>query len=402
VTPADVKRLLGIEISAKEIAALLTRLMFECEVKGDVVTAKSPPHRMDIGQGVIGNADAIEEVARLYGYEKIPSQRLDDELPPQRRNIPVERNSFFQDTLVSMGLQEVISYRFTNAEQDQLVYPPDASPENPVYVEMLNPIAIDKNVLRRSLLASVLDNLERNARLRERLAFFEIGPVFLPVENTLLPKEPMRVAIAMCGLRYPSAWDYKDNGTFDFFDLKGVVEGLLKALHVEDVQFEAGNHPSFHPGKCALVRVSGKEVGWMGELHPQVMSNYNFGDHTRVLAADLDMDTLYKLSPQDFETNPITAFPPVIEDLAMITPENITSAEIVSVIRNAGGFLLKQVDLFDIFRGEQIGAGNKSLAYRLTYQAPNRTLNDIDVGKLRNRIIKQLEKELGVKVRKAE
>ena len=402
ITTADIKRLIGIDIPAEEIAGYLKRLMFECKVNGDAVTATAPPHRMDIGTGVNGRADLAEEVARLYGYENIPSVRLDSELPPLRRNLKEERNHIFQDTLVSMGLQEVISYRFTNPEQEQRIYPADAKPENPAYVEMLNPIAIDKNVLRRSLLASVLDNLERNARLRERLALFEIGPVFLPVEDKLLPEEPMRVAIAMCGLRYPSAWDQKDKGAFDFFDLKGIIEGLLKALHVEDVQFEAGNNPSFHPGKCAVLHVSGEEIGWLGELHPQVMTNYDFGDHTRVLAADLDMDKLFNLSPKYFETNPITAFPPVIEDLAMIAPESITSAEIVAVIRNAGGFLLKQVDLFDIFRGEQIGAGNKSLAYRLTYQAPNRTLNDKDVGKLRNRIIKQIEKELDVKVRTAD
>ena len=401
ITPADVSRLLGIDISAEEIASLLTRLMFECEVKGDVVTAKAPPHRMDIGQGVTGKADLIEEVARLYGYEKIPSIRLDDELPPQRENPQDERNRFFQDTLVSIGLQEVISYRFTNPEQEQKIYPADAKPDEPAYVELKNPIAIEKRVLRRSLMASVLENMEHNARLRDRLAMFEIGPIFLPNKDNLLPDEPVRLAIALGGLRFPDAWDQKVKDAFDFFDLKGIVEALLKALHLSEVKFEAAAHPSFHPGKCAKLSVDGEEIGYLGALHPQVLANYDFND-MQILAADLDADKLYKLSPKNFEAHPITAYPPVIEDLAMIAPESTTSAEIVQVIENAGGFLLKQVDLFDIFRGEQIGEGNKSLAYRLTYQAPNRTLTDNNVGKLRTRIIKQLEKELGVKVRKAE
>lgn len=401
ISTADVTRLLGIEISAKEIASLLSRLMFKCEVKGDIVTAKSPPHRMDIGQGVTGRADLIEEVARLYGYENIPSVRLDDELPPLRGNPTEDRNNFFQDTLVSIGLQEVISYRFTNPEQEQRIYPANAKPKDPVYVEMQNPIAIDKRVLRRSLLASVLDNMERNARLRERLAMFEIGPVFIPNGDNLLPDEPMRLAIAIGGLRFPSAWDQNVKDDFDFFDLKGIVETLLKALHLNDMKFESTSNPSFHPGKCAQLIVAGEVVGYLGVLHPQVLSNYDFNGK-QILAADLDMDKLYQLSPKDFKAMPITAFPPVIEDLAMIAPESTTSAEIVQEIKNAGGFLLKQVDLFDIFRGKQIGEGNKSLAYRLTYQAPNRTLTDKEVGKLRNRIIKQIEKELGVKVRKAE
>jgi phenylalanyl-tRNA synthetase beta chain len=401
VTPADVMRLVGIELTVKEIVGLLTRLEFECTIQGNQVTAKAPPHRMDIGDGVIGKADVIEEVARLYGYEKIPSLILDSELPPQRRNMQEERTRFFQDVLVSMGLQEVISYRFTNPEQENRIYPADTKPADEPYVELQNPIALEKRVLRRSLLACVLEALERNMRLRERLALFEIGPVFLPKENQLLPDEPERLAIAMSGLRHPRAWDQKSTATMDFYDLKGIVDKLLSALHVEEALFEPDTNPSFHPGKCAKLSVAGEPVGWLGELHPQVMENYGFGD-APVLAADLDMEKLYRLSPQQFVAASIASYPPVIEDLAIIAPESTPSAAIVSVIRTAGGFLLNQVDLFDIFRGEQIGAGNKSLAYRLTYQAPNRTLNDKEVGKLRTRIIAQLEKDLDVKVRQAE
>ncbi len=401
ITPQDVNRLIGIDISPDEIAKLLTRLEFECEVKGDQVTVKSPPHRTDIGEGVTGKADVIEEVARMYGYENIPSLILGSELPPQRRNPQEERNRFFQDTLVSMGLQEVISYRFTNPEQEQRIYPNEAKPAAETYVELQNPIAQEKRVLRRSLLASVLDNLERNIRLRERLAFFEIGPVFLPKESQQLPDEPSRLAIALSGLRHPSTWDQKNVENMDFYDLKGIIDQLLSALHIEDAQFEPAAYPSFHPGKCAALKVGEETIGWLGELHPQVKGNYDFGD-APVLAADLDMEKLYELSPQQYEAVTITAYPPVIEDLAMIAPESTPAADIVRVMRTAGGFLLKQVDLFDIFRGEQIGAGNKSLAFRLTYQSPDHTLTDKSVGKLRERIITQLEKELGVKVRKAD
>ncbi len=401
ITTADIKRLIGIDLSAEEIAGLLNRLMFKCEVNGNTVTATAPPHRMDIGVGVNGRADLAEEVARLYGYERIPSTIIASELPPQRPNPVEERNQFFQDTLVSMGLQEVISYRFTNPEQEGRIYPAGARPQKVEYVELQNPIAWEKRVLRRSLLASVLDALERNARLRERLALFEIGPVFLPSGSQQLPEQPYRLAIAMSGLRHPRAWDEKSSVKMDFFDLKGVLDALLSALHIEDARFKPDTHPSFHPGKCARLTISGETAGWLGELHPQVVENYDFND-SAVLAADLDMEMLYRLAPVQFSTVQITAYPPVIEDLAMIAPESVPSDEIVRVMRGAGGFLLKQVELFDLFRGEQIGPGNKSLAFRLTYQAPNRTLTDKEVGKQRERIIAQLEKDLGVKVRKAE
>jgi phenylalanyl-tRNA synthetase beta chain len=400
VTPADVTRQLGVQLSAEQIAAYLRRLQFECEVKDGQVFAKSPAHRMDIGEGVIGKADVIEEVARLYGYDNIPALIIASELPPQRPNPVEERLQFFQDTLVSLGLQEVINYRFTNPDQENRIYPREAKPQNQSYVELQNPIAVEKRMLRRSLLASLLDTLERNVRLRDRLTLFEIGPVFLPDDSRQLPDQPYRLAIAMSGLRHPRAWDRKSSERLDFYDLKGVVDALLSALHLEDVKFEPNAHPTFHPGKCARLVVSGEPAGWLGELHPQVMEQYDFSD-SPVLAADLDMELLYRVSPKSFHAAQITAFPPVIEDLAMIAPEAVASAEIVSLIRKAGGFLLKNVELFDIFRGEQIGAGNKSLAYRLTYQAPNRTLTDKEVSKQRERIISQLEKELGIKVRTA-
>src|SRR5690606_19794754 len=130
------------------------------------------------------------------------------------------------------GLQEVINYRFTNPDQENRIYPADAKLENQRYVELQNPIAVEKRMLRRSLLASLLDTLERNVRLRERLALFEIGPVFLPDDSRQLPDQPFRLAIAMSGLRHPRAWDRKSTEKLDFYDLKGVVDALLSALHL--------------------------------------------------------------------------------------------------------------------------------------------------------------------------
>ncbi len=401
ISEADVEHLLGVHLKAAEIAALLERLEFECTIKEDLVSAQSPAYRTDIGDAVVGKADVIEEVARLYGFDKIPSTRLRAELPPQRGNATEERDRLVQDILASLGLQEIISYRLTNPEAEQRLYPADSQPETPHYVEIQNPIAIEKRVLRRSLLASVLEALERNIRQRERLMLFEIGPVFFPRESVLLPDEPARLAVALSGLRHPSAWDTETPTNFDFFDLKGIIEALLQALHIDEYSFITDSHASFHPGKCALLIIGEEKIGWLGELHPKVMDNYDFLE-APVLATDLDLELLFSLSPNDFVAAPLAVYPPVIEDLAMIVPEKTSSAKIEKVIYTSGGFLLKQVNLFDIFRGEQIGEGKKSMAYRLIYQAPNRTLTDKDVGKLRVRIIKQLEKDLSAKIRKAD
>jgi len=401
ISEDDIERMLGISIDAEETASLLTRLEFICEVKEDTVHATAPDYRTDIADGVVGKADMIEEIARMYGYDRIPATRLRAELPPQRGN-PLEiRDRTVQDILVNLGLQETISYRLTNPDTEARLYPPGSTPESGPYIELQNPIAVEKRVLRRSLLASILEVMEHNIRLRERLQFFELGPVFLPNASNLLPDEPFRLAIAISGLRHQSAWDQDTPTQYDFYDLKGIIEALLTALHINEYEISATKHASFHPGKCGMLSIGGKEIGIFGELHPKVKENYEFLE-APVIAADLDLETLFAQSPEDFKSEPLTAYPPVIEDLAMIVTEETLSADIEKVIIANGGFLLKQVDLFDIFRGKQIGEGMKSMAYRLTYQAPNRTLTDKNVEKLRLRIIKQIEKELGAKVRKAE
>jgi len=396
---AEVERLLGIRLPAKEVAELLTRLEYACEVKGDTVTAKSPPYRTDVAEGAVGQADAIEDIARLYGYDKIPGARLADELPPQRGNPAEERDRSLQDLLTDMGMQEVVSYRLTSPEAEARLLPKGSPVQTLAYVEMQNPIAEERRVMRRSVLACALEALERNIRHRERIALFEIGPAFIPVDGQLLPDEPQRLALAMSGRRHTTSWDTQNPQVMDTFDLKGVVEALLEALHVKDVRFEAAEDPTYHPGKCARLVAGDVELGYLGELHPLVKENYDFLSFP-VLAAELDADALYRLAEKRFESAPVPAYPPVIEDLAMIVADEMPAAQVRETILKAGGFILKDAELFDIFRGEQIGAGNKSLAYRLTWQAPNRTLNDKEVGKMRERVIQVLEKEIKAKIRK--
>lgn len=399
VSESEVERLLGIHLTAKEIAGLLERYEFTCQVEADTVHAKSPPYRTDIGNGVVGRADVIEEIARLHGYERIPAERLADELPPQRGNWQEERDRFFQYQLARLGLQEVISYRLTNPNSENRIYPAEAQKTDADYIRLQNPISEERRVMRRSILASVLEALEGNIRNRQRLALFEIGPIFIPTAPGKLPEEEIRLGMAMSGLRRPSAWDQTQNEEMDFYDLKGVIEALLDALHITQYRFEASQHTAFHPGKCSCLFVGDEEIGLLGELHPLVKEKYDFLQ-AAVLVADLSADRLYHAANQNFEAEPVPAFPPVIEDLAVIVEESTTSAQIVDAIRAAGGFLLKEVEWFDIFRGEQVGPGRKSLAYRLIYMAPNRTLTDKEVGKLRERIIAKLEKDLDARVRK--
>ncbi len=355
--------------------------------------AKTPPHRMDIGSGETGKADLIEEIARLYGYNRIPATRLADELPPQRANARLENEEKVRDILTSTGLQEIMTYRLTSVERESRIYAPGQEPVDAQYVRLVNPIAPERAVMRRSLLASVLEIVERNSRLSQRLALFEIGPVFLPQPGQALPAEPRRLVIALTGLEEQPAWDRPAGKSLDFFDLKGIVEALLDALHLDGCSFEPAEGYAFHPGKCAAVKAAGVDLGLIGELHPLVKERYDFGD-APVIAADLDMEAILAASPARFLFEPVPAYPPVLEDIAVIVDEAVPAAQIEALIRQTGGKLLKEARLFDIFRGEQIGAGKKSLAYSLTYQAPDRTLADTDAASLRQKIVRRLEQEL--------
>lgn len=402
ITPQDVKRWLGLELSTVRIAELLARLEFAVEIGSEVVRATCPDHRMDIGTGITGKADVIEEIARIQGYDNIPETRIKDRLPLQTGNTHLKRTEHIRDLLVALGMQEIISHRWTTPEKEGRHLPGDSAADDRPYLRIANPLAYEKGFLRHSVVASLLDTAERNARRAAKLALFEIGPVFLQSEDpTGLPDELTQLGLLLAGQRSPAGWQKTDTTTMDFYDLKGIIEGLLESLNVRDVNFQPSEHPGYHPVKCALIFAGDKQIGVMGEIHPLVRGRYDWGDTFKypVLTADINVDVLIDIIPELSRTKDIPAFPAVVEDLAIVMDEDVPAINAEKLIRQVGGKLLADLQLFDLFRGGQIGSGKKSLAYRLTYQAPDRTLTDSEVAQVRNRIIKRLEQELGAKLR---
>jgi phenylalanyl-tRNA synthetase beta chain len=398
ITPADVRRWNGIQLTPAEIAEMLHRLEFAVEVHGDAVRATAPDHRLDIGTGIIGVADLMEEVARIYGYDRIPETRLSAELPPQRSNVRLEREEQIRDLLVNLGLQEVATYRLTSPERESRLLTKDTPPDDTPYVRLANPIAVDRVVMRHRLLSTVLEVVERNARLRDRIALFEIGPVFLASEEGVLPDEVYQIVIALTGLRQPQSWQPDEPGMMDFYDLKGIVEGLFDGLHLQGVRYAPAANPTYHPGKCALITFNDSPLGLIGELHPLVRANYDLGD-APLLAAELNLEAILRSLPERYTVEPVPAFPPALEDLAVIVDEETPAGRVEEVIWQGGGKLVSAVRLFDVYHGEQIGKGKKSLAYRVTYQAPDRTLTEKELSNIRQRIIRRLEQELNAALR---
>ncbi len=403
VTPADVRRWLGIELTSTQIAELLQRLEFQVEVDGDRLRASTPDHRLDIGTGITGVADLMEEIARIYGYDNIPETRMAASLPPQRNNPDLEKEERLRDLLVDLGFQEIITYRLTSVEREARRLPPAALQDDKPYVRLLNPIAADRNVLRHNLLSSVLEVVERNARVRSRIALFEIGPIFMSSEAADLPDELPRLVIVLTGPRDLPAWMGTDNTLMNFYDFKGVISELLAGLHISPIRYETVEYPSFHPGKSAKILLADgdnvRQLGVMGELHPLVHQNYDLAE-APLLAADLNLQYIFDAIPDLYTVAPVPAFPPVLEDLAVIVNEDVPAERVAQIIQQAAGKLLVSLSLFDVFRGEQIGSGKKSLAYSLTYQAVDRTLSDNEVQQVRQRIVRRLEQELAAYLRR--
>lgn len=397
LTTAEVERTLGVQLSAQEIIAILEPLEFRCERLADeFLRVIVPDHRLDCQYA----ADLIEEIARIYGYDRIPVTEMADRLPPQRANRDLDLEEVLRDTLVACGLQEVITYSLTSPARESALDPAKTVGDLPAgsYVALTNPITQERSILRHSLLSTILEVAAANLRFRDRLEIFEVGKVFLLEPGEDLPAEPSRVCMVMTGPRDDRHWLATGGPEIDFFDLKGVVETLLNRLHVVGAVYEPVEHPSFQVGRVAQLRVDGVEIGVLGELHPAVREAFDLPDR-RVTAAELDLESLLAQAPTAWYIEPISAYPAVLQDLAVVLDEGVPAAVVQDLITSTGGFLLKNVQLFDVYHGDPVPAGKKSLAYALTFQAPDKTLRDEIVARQVQRILKTLEKELGAELR---
>ncbi|MDY6876252.1 MAG: phenylalanine--tRNA ligase subunit beta [Chloroflexota bacterium] len=394
--PAYVTRILGIEVPTDEIVRTLTSLEFQVTFSSSThLLITIPSHRPDVTLPV----DLAEEVGRIWGYDRFPTTLMRDELPPQRANLRLEGADRVRDLLIGCGLDEVITYSMVDIEDEGNLWPQDSQFDLGNYLRVRNPLSVERAYLRQTLLPSLLSTTRENLRFLDRVSIFEIGAVYLPVEGQTLPDEPQRLGIMTTGSRDARSWMAgQDRTPVDFYDLKGVVEILLTGLGLQGT-FEPGKHPAFHPGRCAQVSVGDDIVGVMGELHPLVRGSFDLPAQP-VCALEFDLDRLLAAwGAAPWRMASISVHPPVYEDLAVVVDEDVPAVRVRDLIAQTGSALVRSVVLFDVYRGEQVGVGKKSLAYRLTYQADDRTLTDREVAKLRGKIVRRLERELGATLR---
>jgi phenylalanyl-tRNA synthetase beta chain len=389
-----VERLLGVAVPRAEVVKILEALEFT--VAGtDPLVVTPPAFRMDIGLP----EDLVEEIGRVYGYDRMPSTLIRDELPPQRRNRALEGEERVRDLLTGCGLDEIISYSMVALDDEPKLHP-DRAPVNPAdYLAVRNPLDAGRAHLRRRLLAGGLNTLRANLRFLDRVAIFETGAVFHPLPGQVLPHEPKQLCALLTGPRTPETWG--DEGApppFDFFDIKGVAEALLAGLEILDATWERGDAPAYHPGRCARALVNGAPLGILGELHPRVVAAFDLPAQP-VCALEFSLDALLTHWRENRQMDAISTHPPIYEDLAFIVDEGLPAERMRALIQQTGQPLLRAVRLFDLFQDEKLGQGKKSLAYACTYQADDRTLTDEEVAKVRGKIVKRLEKELGAVLR---
>ncbi len=392
----EVERVLGVSLSREKVIRILESLEFVVDEEDDLLRVTVPPHRLDVSI----SADLLEEIARVHGYDRLPETLITDELPPQRNNRELELEERTRDILVGTGLQEVITYSMRDLETYALLTPGGPPPNPADYIRLANPLTPEREYMRRTLMADLLETVRDNLRFTERVAIFEIGRVFWPRDGELLPDEPRHLCIAMTGPRAPRSWLDPSSPPFDFFDLKGVVEALLGGLNLRDAVFVPGEHPTLHPGRTARLLMGEVEVGILGEVRPQVCEAFDLG-RRRVCLAEFNLERLLAAAGEPVRVAPVSPYPAVYEDLAVVVDEDVPAARVTEAIYRAGGKMLRRALLFDVYRGEQIGAGKKSLAYALTYQADDRTLDAKTVARLRARIVKRLAHEVGATLRSA-
>lgn len=379
--PERINRLLGTDIAAQDMLRMFGKLELVYEKEKNVLII--PAFRQDLA----GFADIAEEVARFFGYDRIPTTLPKGEATTGKLPFKLRIEQKARDIAEYCGFSQGMSYSFESPKVfDKLLLAKDSGLRKTVTIA--NPLGEDFSVMRTLSLNGILTSLSVNYNRRNKdVRLYELGNIYLPYQTpvTELPDERMQFTLGMYG-------------EGDFFTMKGVVEEFFTSVgmtkHAE-YDPKAGK-PFLHPGRQALIRYENVEVGFLGELHPQVADNYDIG--TKVYVAVLDMPEVIKFATFDRKYTGIAKYPAVTRDISMVVPKDILAGQIEAMIGQRGGRILESYHLFDIYEGEQIKKGFKSMAYSITFRAQDRTLDDGDVSAAMKKILHGLE-GMGIELR---
>jgi phenylalanyl-tRNA synthetase beta chain len=383
-------KLLGVKISEKEIINILKRLEFKIlKNEKNYLVTEIPTFRQDISTP----SDLVEEIGRIYGLDKIPTI-----LPLRKISVPGKNNNIFWENeiknfLKELGFSEVYNYSFVS-DRDLSIF----GYESDRVLEIDNPISKEFKYLRPSLIPNLLKGAKENFKYFEEIRIFELGKVFYTKKTKLKNAVGERAMISGLILK-------KNNDGEDFYRLKGYIDSLLNKLGISDIYYDgyevaplSSGLAVWNIGKSAAIKVGGREIGFLGEVSPAVLKS--FGINEQLVLFDIDFEKLAELALEEQEYQPISQYPAAVRDLAVLVPKETKVVEVLNKINAVGGALIRDIDLFDIYEGEELPEGKKNLAFHIIYQAENRTLSSKEIDRIQNKIIRELEKDPEWEVRK--
>lgn len=387
LTQIGMRRVLGAHVTLDEARRALEALGFGCEpVPGDALRVAVPYWRADIAL----EEDLVEEVARVIGYDRFPTEPLATPIPAQDPNPARELKEQVRDLLAAAGLQEVVSYSLVSdraLEDSRVVLPGGGAP-----LRVVNPISPEREYLRTSLRPGLLEAFSANHRRQEPSAlwFFEVGRAYLPRTDDL-PDERETSSGILVGPPAVPSWQGGDDAS-GFYDAKGVIEAVLDRLGLA-ASFEPADDPFYHPGRAASVVAGGRRIGGLGEVHPQVLERFDI-ESEGVAFFELDLESVLAAMPEArgaLDTPSI--YPGAVRDLALVLDVGVPAGRVKEIVERQP--LVAAATVFDVYAGSQVGAGKRSLAYRVLFQRQDRTLTAEEVGRAMERILRDLADEVG-------
>nr|MDA3846900.1 phenylalanine--tRNA ligase subunit beta [Vallitaleaceae bacterium] len=378
--PKKMNEFLGTDISIEQMVDILEKLEFEVDLEKMEIAV--PTFRPDIEIW----ADISEEIVRFYGYNNIKASILSGKATTQgKRTFKQQVKGLIKDTAVAQGMMEIYTYSFTSKKVFDKLRLDEKSPLRNT-VNILNPLGEDFSIMRTTTIPEMMQvvSYNYNRRMLEGM-FFETAFTYHPITGEKLPYEKNVLTLGMYGKT-------------DFYALKGIVEQLFDALGIEDVRYiPVEDNASYHPGRCAMIMSAGQVLGTIGEIHPDVAKNFEAPKRTYI--GEINVDVVFSLTNLSMEYVKLPRYPEIDRDLALVVDEIILAYDIEKVIKENGGKLLESVSLFDVYKGEQVDEGKKSLAYSLKFRASDRTLTDEEVNNALKKVLRKLEEQFGAMLR---
>lgn len=384
VRVSRINKILGTDVEGQQMVDIFRSLEMEADINGDIIHVVPPTVRQDLSI----EEDYSEEVARMYGYDKMPETMPQGGAVASMTRAETLRGKV-RRVLNSYGLDEILTYSFVSPESVNKINISESDLMHRNFVKLINPLGEENSVMRTLLIPSMMDVLQRNyKRGNKKAGMFEIGKIFNneKINCDGQPVEAEDLCIGFYG------------GKGDFFTLKGYVEGLFRELGIRDVEYKAENKlATYHPGRCANIIANGELLGTMGQIRPEVSERYDIEED--VYVCELFFSVVMAQTETEFVYKPLPKYPAMVRDIAVLVDEEITAADLEKEIVKKAGRNLESVELFDVYRGPQIADGKKSMAFTITYRSPERTLTDDEVKKHQEKVIEGLQSEFGAELR---